>query len=93
MTDKIKFEELLGSRARTKILRVLAQNDELTISLIIRKTKLNYASAVKHLDYLKKVDFIQEKKYGRIRIYRYKTENRIANSLKKFISLLDSREE
>jgi DNA-binding transcriptional ArsR family regulator len=93
MEKKILLEDLLGSRARAKILKILAQNEELTISLIINKTKLNYASAVKHLDYLKKVDFIQEKKFGRIKIYRYKIENPIAKNLKKFIEILEPKDQ
>jgi DNA-binding transcriptional ArsR family regulator len=89
MDKKIVFEELLGSKARAKILKVLAQNQELTISTIINKTRLNYSNVIKHLEYLKKCDFIQEKKFGRIRIYRYKVENIIAQSLKNFIDILE----
>ena len=35
---KIIFEELLGSKARSKILKVLAQSEELTLSLLINKS-------------------------------------------------------
>lgn len=93
MKNKIKFEDLLGSRARTKILKVLAQNEELTISLLINKTKSNYANVVKHLEYLKEFELIQEKKFGRIKIFRYNIENKIAKSLKEFIDILEEEEE
>ena len=69
------IEDLLGSRARVKILKVLAINEESTISILIKKTKLNHSSVTKHLRYLKDVDMVQEKKFGRIKIYRYKIEN------------------
>ena len=85
------IEDLLGSRARVKILKVLAINEELTISLIIKQTKLNYNSVSKHLDYLKIVDLVQEKKFGRIRIFRYKIENIRAKSLKKFIEIWERK--
>ncbi|KKN32891.1 hypothetical protein LCGC14_0809170 [marine sediment metagenome] len=84
---KYLVEDLLGSRARVKILKSLAINEELTISLIIKKTKLNYVSVSKHLDYLKIYDLVQEKKFGRIKIFRFKLENIKARSLKKFIEI------
>ncbi len=81
------IEDLLGSRARVKILKTLARYEELTISLIIKKTRLNYMCALKHLNFLKMVNLIQEKKFGRIKIFRYKSENLKARSLKKFIEI------
>lgn len=89
MSKKILFEDLLGSKARAKILKVLAINEELTISLLINKTRLNYTNVKKHLDYLISLDLIQEKRFGRIRIYRYKVENIKAKSLKDFIKNLE----
>ncbi|MFW9864903.1 MAG: ArsR/SmtB family transcription factor [Candidatus Thorarchaeota archaeon] len=85
--DKYLIENLLGSKARVKILKVLALNKELTISLIINKTKLNYSNVAKHLNYLKNLNLIQEKKFGRIKIFRYKEENIKAYSFKKFIDI------
>ncbi len=85
--EKYLIEEIFGSKARVKILKTLAKNSELTISLIINKTKLNYSNVMKHLNHLKNLDLIQEKKFGRIKIYRYKIENIKARSLKKFIDV------
>jgi len=85
--EKYLIEDLLGSKARVKILKTLAQNEELTISLIINKTRLNHSNVAKHLNHLKSLDLIQEKKFGRIKIFRYKIENIKARSLKKFIEI------
>ncbi|MFX1325888.1 MAG: ArsR family transcriptional regulator [Promethearchaeota archaeon] len=84
---KYLIEELLGSKARVKILKSLALNEELTLSLIISKTKLNYSNVVKHLNYLKDLNLVQEKRFGRIKVFRYKIENLKARSLKKFIDI------
>ena len=89
-SKKHLIEELLGSKARLKILKTLALNEELNISLIISKTKLNHANVLKHLNFLKSFNLIQEKKFGRIRIYRYKNENIKARSLKNFIEIWES---
>jgi len=79
--------DVFNSRARTKIIEILAINNELNISQIIKKTSLNHSCVKFHLDYLKKIDFIQEKKFGRIKIYRFKDENINARALKKLIEL------
>ena len=84
--SKRLIEDLLGSRARVKILKALAINEELTISLLIKKTKLNHVSVTKHLRYLMDVDLVQEKKFGRIKIYRYKLENIKARSFLNFLT-------
>ncbi|MFX1327105.1 MAG: hypothetical protein ACFE91_03045 [Promethearchaeota archaeon] len=84
---KNMIEDLFTSRARVKILKTLALNEELTISLIISKTKLNYSCVVKHLNYLKMVNLIQEKKFGRIKIFRYKLENMKARSFRNFVEI------
>jgi predicted transcriptional regulator len=85
--NEFLIENLLGSKARVKILKTLAQNEELTISLIINQTKLNYSNVIKHLNHLKNLNLIQEKTFGRIKIFRYRIENIKARSLKKFIEI------
>ena len=82
-----KIEDLLGSRARVKIIKALAINEELTISLLIKTTKLNHANVRKHLDYLKTVNLVEEKRFGRIGIFRYKLENTKARLLKNLIEI------
>jgi len=83
------IEELLGSKARVKILKILASEIELNISAIITRTHLNHSNVIKHLSFLVAQNLIQEKRFGRIRIYRYKDENIKARSLKKFIEIWD----
>jgi DNA-binding transcriptional ArsR family regulator len=85
--EKNLIEDLLGSRARVKILKALALHEELTISMIISKTRLNYSCVIGHLNYLKMINLIQEKNFGRIKIFRYKLENMKARSFKNFIEL------
>ncbi len=85
--ENFKIENLLGSRARIKILKVLALNQELSISQIIKMTKLNHSSVKYHLTYLKSNNLVQEKIFGRIKIYRYKFEIIRAKSLSKFIEI------
>ncbi len=85
--ENYNIENLLGSKARIKILKILAINHELSISQIIKKSRLNHTSVKSHLNHLKSLNLIQEKVFGRIKIYRYRTENIRAKSLKKFIEI------
>jgi len=84
------IEDILGSKAKVKILKELAIHNELNISLIINRTKLNHSIVSKHLKLLKELNFLQEKKFGRIKIYRFKTENLRARSLKNLIEIWES---
>ena len=90
MNKNNSIEDLLGSRARVKILKILAENNELNISSIIKKTNLNHKNVLNHLNYLKSLNLVQEKNFGRIRIFRYKIENIKAKSFKKFINIWET---
>jgi len=81
------IENVLGSRARVKILKLLALKNELNISSIIKNTNLNHKNVDEHLNYLKKIDLVQQKRFGRIRIYRFKEENIKARSFKNFLKI------
>lgn len=83
-------EDLFSSRARVKILRELALKEELNISKIIENTNLNHSCVVRHLDYLLEICFLDKRKYGRVKIYRYKGENIKANSIKDFIEIFEN---
>ena len=80
-------EDVLGSKARVKIIKALAFDEELTISLLVQKTRLNYVIAMKHLKTLESLNLVSEKRFGRIRIYRYNIENPKARSLKKLMEI------
>ena len=92
ITTKIEpIEEAFGSRARVKIMKLLAINEELMISQIIKRTKLNHTSVSKHLNFLINHDLVQLKTFGRIKIYRFKTENLRARSFIKFLNIWENK--
>lgn len=67
--EGIEAEELLGSKGRIRVLRVLAESGELNISEVGRRTGMNYTSVERHLKALKKMGLLREKRYGKIRIF------------------------
>lgn len=89
-TSKIAIEDLLSSRGRIKILKELAESTELNISELCRRVDLNHSSTKSHLEVLLTSGLIEEKKFGRIKIYRYKIEDLRARSLRSFFDIWES---
>jgi len=87
--DKYSIEDIFCSKGRTKIIKTLALNKELNISKIIKNTNLNHSAVMNHLRFLIKINLIQEKSFGRIKIYRFREENLKAHCIKKMIELLE----
>jgi len=85
------FENLLGSKTRVRILSILASEGELSITSIINRARTNYKNAVKHLELLKACNLIEEHKFGRIRIFRYRSENFKARAFSQFIEIWEAR--
>lgn len=83
----LSISNVFSTRSKIRILELLALNNELNISEIIRQTKLNHSCVENSLKYLIQIDFVQEKKFGRIKIYRFKDENIYAHALKNLVYL------
>lgn len=64
------IEEVLSSKGKIKILKILTEYTELNISEIVRQSHLNHATVSQHLSYFEDIGIVQEKTFGRIRIYR-----------------------
>jgi len=66
---EVNAEDLLGSKGRIRVLRVLTESRELNISEVGRRAGMNYTSVERHLIALTKMGLLNEKRYGRIRIF------------------------
>ncbi|MHA1934473.1 MAG: ArsR/SmtB family transcription factor [Candidatus Thorarchaeota archaeon] len=88
--SRVPIEELFSSRGRIKILNELATSSELNISELCRRVSLNHSTTKSHLSVLIASGLIEEKVFGRIKIYRYRIEDLRARSLKNFLHLWQS---
>lgn len=88
--SRIPIEELFSSRGRIKILKELASSNELNISELCRRVSLNHSSTKSHLEVLIDSGLVEEKMFGRIKIYRYRIEDLRARSLRNLFDLWDS---
>jgi len=87
---RISIEDLFSSRGRIKVLRELAESNELNISEICKRVSLNHSTTKSHLRVLVESGLIEEKSFGRIKIYRYRIEDLRSRSLKNFLELWHS---
>ena len=87
IANEFAIEEVLSSKGRILILKTLAEREELNISAIARITNLNHSTATQHLEFLTKANLVQKKKFGRIKIFRFREENLRAKSLKKLFEI------
>lgn len=71
----MSVEEIFSSKGRVKVLKVLAEKGEMNISEITRKAALNHTTAAAHLRKLCDLGIVEEKRFGRIRIFRFRKED------------------
>jgi DNA-binding transcriptional ArsR family regulator len=86
-TTQVPIEEVFSSKGRIKILKELALSRELNISELCRRVSLNHTTTKKHLEVLMESGLVEEKVFGRIKIYRYRIEDLRARSLKNMLDL------
>ncbi|MHA2142159.1 MAG: winged helix-turn-helix domain-containing protein [Candidatus Thorarchaeota archaeon] len=87
---RVPIEELFSSRGRIKILKELATSSELNISELCRRVSLNHSSTKSHLEVLIESGLVEEKMFGRIKIYRYRVEDHRARALRNLFGLWQS---
>jgi len=86
----VPIEDVLSSKGRVRILRILTDIGELNISEIARRAGLNYATTNQHLQALENAGLILHKKFGRIRIFRFNEESPRARMIRKLIDSWDA---
>ncbi|MBY8999315.1 MAG: winged helix-turn-helix transcriptional regulator [Candidatus Heimdallarchaeota archaeon] len=91
--QKLLIEDVLSSRGRVRILKLLAELDELNVSAISRNINLNHSAVKQHLKFLCKAGLIREKKFGRILIYQYDNENILSSSLKQLFAVWEEKKQ
>jgi predicted transcriptional regulator len=67
----MELEAVFCSKSRMKILKLIYQLGQLNVSDVARRLKLNFASTSEHLKVLESEGILQERTYGRIRMYRF----------------------
>ena len=81
----MQIEEVFSSKPRMKILKLIARLGALNISDIARRIKLNYTTTNQHLKLLEDEGILQQKVYGRIRMYKFNESSPKAKAVQNLI--------
>lgn len=86
----MRIENILSSKGRIRVLKVLLDVGELNISGISRRAGLNYATTNDHLEVLERAGLVIEKRFGRIRIYKCIDSDERIRQLRKLVEVWES---
>jgi DNA-binding transcriptional ArsR family regulator len=88
----MQIEEVFSSKSRMKILKLLYRLGTLNVSDIARRISLNYSATDRHLKMLEEEGILQQKIYGRIRMYKFKEGSQKAKVVQDLIEIWEQTE-
>jgi len=65
------MEDIVSCKGRMRIIAILIKAKELNITEIARRAALNHSTVISHLKALESVGLVNEKTFGRIRIFSF----------------------
>jgi DNA-binding transcriptional ArsR family regulator len=86
----MEIEEVFSSKPRMKILRLVARLGALNVSDIARRINMNYSTTNQHLKLLEAEGILQQRVYGRVRMYRF---NEVSPKAKAVQNLIETWEQ
>jgi|Deesub1362B_J571_1020462.scaffolds.fasta_scaffold00004_264 DNA-binding transcriptional ArsR family regulator len=82
----MNIEEIFFSRGIVKILHKLSIEGEINISQLSRGLGLNHMQTKNYLEYLKKMNLVKEKRFGKIRIFSCNEEDKYMKLIIQFMN-------
>jgi DNA-binding transcriptional ArsR family regulator len=83
----MQVEEVFSSKPRMKILKLVARLGALNVSDIARRINLNYSTTNEHLKLLEAEGILQQRVYGRIRMYKFNESSPKAKAVQNLIEV------
>jgi len=83
----MQVEEVFSSKPRMKILKFVARLGALNVSEIARRIGLNYSTTNQHLKLLEAEGILQQRVYGRIRMYKFNEGSPKARAVQSLIEV------
>jgi predicted ArsR family transcriptional regulator len=78
---EVNVEDVFCSKVRMKILKLLFKFGQLHTSNIAVRCKVNYATALKHLELLERESLVQHRSWGRVKYFRFSETHRAKAAL------------
>ncbi len=79
------LDKVLSSSGRIRILTLLSEVEELHLTEIAKRTEQSYSATERHLDDLSKAGIVEERDYGRVRVFKLNQANNHAKLLQDLI--------
>jgi DNA-binding transcriptional ArsR family regulator len=79
------LDRVLSSSGRIRILTLLSDIEELHLTEIAKRTDQSYSATERHLDDLSKAGIVEERDYGRVRVFKLNQTNDRAKLLQELI--------
>jgi len=64
------LDRILSSSGRIRILTLLSEVEQLHLTEIAKRTNQSYSATGRHLDDLSKAGIVEERDYGRVRVFK-----------------------
>ena len=81
----MEIEDVFSSKTRVKILKLIWRLGELNVSDIARRIGANFTTTSQHLRILEEEKIVQQRVYGRIRMYRLNQASPKAKAIQNLI--------
>jgi len=81
----LPLERVLSSIGRVRILTLLSEVEELHLTEIAKRTEQSYSSTERHLDELSDAGIVEERDYGRVRVFKLSQGDSHAKLLQELI--------
>ncbi len=83
--ENLPLERVFSSIGRVRILSLLSEVEELHLTEIAKRTEQSYSSTERHLDELSEAGIVEERDYGRIRVFKLNRANGHAKLLQELV--------
>ncbi|MGD0070845.1 MAG: winged helix-turn-helix domain-containing protein [Candidatus Bathyarchaeia archaeon] len=81
----MELEEVFSSKLRMKILKLIYNLGSLNITDVARRINANFTSTAENLEVLEAEGILQERVYGRVRMYRFNEGSAKAKAVQNLI--------
>jgi len=89
LQDDTRLINIISSKGKVKILKLLLHEGQVNISRIVKETGLHYNLVIKHLSELISLGIVEEQRIGRLRMYSLRFDNPRTLALVEALKLLD----
>ena len=81
----MELEEIFSSKLRMRILKLIYQLGSLNVSDVARRLNANFSATNTHLKILANEEILEERVYGRVKMYRFREGSARAKAVQNLI--------